>query len=1071
MPATLRLLILEDEPLDAELAVAALEEAGYTCQLERVDTRGEFLACLDTPDYDAILADYNLPGFDGLTALQLFLNYDLDIPFIFVSGALGEEAAIESLKAGATDYVLKERLSRLAPVMKRALQEREKRQQHKKLEETLREREERFRALVESSSDWIWEVNENAVYTYASPKVRDLLGYEPAEVLGRTPFDFMLPEEVQRMRAQLVESRQTHRAFTGLENANRHKNGDVVVLESSGIPIFDADGAFRGYRGVDRDITKRKQAEAKIERALRETYVRLEVSQALAAAQTEEQVLDVLSEQSGLYPQVGTDILTFDPIEKDSPTLVSRRSSSFDSDLPETPAGTRFPASEFPLMNLITPDTLFTSADVLHDERVDENTRALAAQEGWGSMAIVPITAGDNWLGIIFAASRQKEYFDPSKLALYQTLAEQGGPALQIARLNEATRESVERVQTMFETIGDGIMLTDLEGRIIDCNEAAIRMYGFETKEELLGHTTLDLLVEWERARSIQDAQTVFTEGQTRNLEYRQLRRDGSSFDGEFSAALLRGADEDPAGFVAVSRDITKRKQVEQEREYLLAQVQEQARRVQQIIETVPEGMVLLDTKNRVIMANPLGHQDLTILADTLVGSILTRLGDRPLDEILTSPPQGLWHEVSAGGQTFQVIARPIETGPTPGGWVLVIRDITRQREIERHAQQQERLAAVGQLAAGIAHDFNNIMAVISLYAGMSLRTPDLPQKVHARLETIDQQARRASDLIQQILDFSRRAVIERMPMELGAFLKELTKLLGRTLPENIQIDLSAAEDEYMVNADPTRVQQMIMNLATNARDAMPEGGQLHIGLEKVWVAKRKSAPLPGMDPGEWVRVTVVDTGSGIPADILPHIYDPFFTTKEPGRGTGLGLPQVYGIVKQHEGYIDAATQEGAGTTFTIYLPSLAKHQAESIPYETETFVQGQGQLVLVVEDDAPTRMALVDGLELLNYRVIEATNGREALMTFEQHAGLTDPAEQIALVLSDMVMPEMSGQALLHALRERFPTAKAILLTGHPLDEGTFENLQSQGLRGWLLKPLSIERLSRAVAQALKEE
>jgi two-component system cell cycle sensor histidine kinase/response regulator CckA len=552
--------------------------------------------------------------------------------------------------------------------------------------------------------------------------------------------------------------------------------------------------------------------------------------------------------------------------------------------------------------------------------------------------------------------------------------------------------------------------------------------------------------------------------------EYRIILPDGAErwLEGQLDVLFDKGQ---PITLVGTNLDITERKLAEEERERLLNQVQEQAQRVQQIIETVPEGVILLDNKNHVILANPLGHKDLAALADTLVGGTLTRLGERPLAEFLTSPPYGLWHEVSTEEQTFQVIARPIETGPTPGGWVLVVHDITQQREIERRIHQQERLAAVGQLAAGIAHDFNNIMAVISLYAGMSLRTADLPEKIYERLETIDQQAHRASDLIQQILDFSRRAVLERLPMELGMFLKEQVKLLRRTLPENIKIDLSMGSDEYTVNADLTRVQQMIMNLATNARDSMPEGGQLQISLEKIWVASPQDAPVPDMGPGEWVCITMADTGCGIPANVLPHIYDPFFTTKPVGMGTGLGLSQVYGIVKQHEGHIEVATQEGEGTTFTIYLPSLSRRQPKPILYKTEALVQGQGQLIMVVEDDSATRAALVDSLELLNYRVIEAINGREALSIFKQLAGQADASEQIALVLSDMVMPEMGGKALLYALREISPTAKVVLLTGHPLDEGTLEDLKPQDLHNWLLKPLSIEQLSQVVAQALGEK
>ncbi len=770
MSTALHLLILEDEPLDAELEIATLEEAGYACQWERVETRAEFLACLDTPNYDIILADYNLPAFDGLTALRLFIERDLDLPFIFVSGTMGEETAIESLKAGATDYVLKERLSRLGPVVKRALREREDHRQRRRAEEALRESEERFRALVQNSSDIIVVMESARSVRYTSPAVERILGYSADHFLTDDPLEYVHPDDVQMVQERLTQAIQNPGAPVSAEFRLKHRDGSWVSIETITNSLLDK-------------------------------------------------------------PEV--------------------------------------------------------------------------------------------------------------------------------------------------------------------------------------------------------------------------------------------------RGIVINARDVTKRKQAEEERERLLTQIQEQAQRVQQIIDTVPEGVILLDTGSRIVLANPLGREDLTILADTLVGGTLTRLGERPLPEILTSPPQGLWHEVTADDRVFQIIARPIEIGPISRGWVLVIHDVTQQREIEQRVQQQERLAAVGQLAAGIAHDFNNIMAVISLYAGISLRTADLPTKICERLETIDQQARRASDLIQQILDFSRRAVLERRPMELKAFLKEQTKLLQRTLPEDIHIDLEIGEDDYIVNADPTRVQQAIMNLATNARDAMPEGGRLHIELARVQITEPKDAPLPEMEPGNWVRVTVADTGTGIPPDVLPHIYDPFFTTKPIGMGTGLGLSQVYGIVKQHEGHIDVATQETEGTTFTIYLPAIAQQRPEPSHYEAGTLVQGQGQTILVVEDDNATRAALADSLELLNYRVVETTNGQEALAILEQYADQppADPEQEIALVLSDMVMPRMGGRALFHALKERNLGTKIVLLTGHPLDEKELEGLRSQGLRGWLLKPLSIEQLSQVVAEALEEE
>jgi CheY-like chemotaxis protein len=278
---------------------------------------------------------------------------------------------------------------------------------------------------------------------------------------------------------------------------------------------------------------------------------------------------------------------------------------------------------------------------------------------------------------------------------------------------------------------------------------------------------------------------------------------------------------------------------------------------------------------------------------------------------------------------------------------------------------------------------------------------------------------------------------------------------------------LAYGRDEYIVNADPTRIQQAVMNLATNARDAMPEGGHLHFGLTRVALSEHDIPPLAEMKTarsavGEWVCLAVTDTGAGIPPDIQPHVFDPFFTTKEPGKGTGLGLAQVYGIVKQHEGYIDFETEAGHGTTFTLYLPALAVQPPQAPAAEGETLPQGQEQTVLVVEDEAATRGALVESLKMLNYRTLEATNGRQALEIFEQHGSIID------LVMSDVEMPQMGGRALLHALRERDREVRLVLLTGHPLGEREFEDLRALGLRGWILKPLSVEQLAQVVAEAL---
>jgi two-component system cell cycle sensor histidine kinase/response regulator CckA len=370
----------------------------------------------------------------------------------------------------------------------------------------------------------------------------------------------------------------------------------------------------------------------------------------------------------------------------------------------------------------------------------------------------------------------------------------------------------------------------------------------------------------------------------------------------------------------------------------------------------------------------------------------------------------------------------------------------------------QERLAAVGQLSAGIAHDFNNILATIVLYAQMSLLSTELSPEIHQRLKIITRETGRAADLVQQILDFSRRTVLERRPVALDSFMKEIIKLLQRTLPENIQVDLAFEPGEYTINADLTRIQQTIVNLALNARDAMPNGGKLHIALSRTEGQEIQCVDCGPVLEGEWVQVAITDTGTGIAPDVLPHISEPFFTTRAP-LGHGLGLSQVYGIVKQHEGHIALETEVGQGTTFRLYWPATTAPAVEI--EEPSELIQGRGETILAVEDHATMRASLRDALEMLDYRVLETTNGREALVICEQHTA------EIALVLSDWVMPSMGGMDLVRELASLHPGLRVLLFTGHPLSQ-EIKDAVPPNVVGWLLKPPSLEELARAVSQAL---
>lgn len=502
------------------------------------------------------------------------------------------------------------------------------------------------------------------------------------------------------------------------------------------------------------------------------------------------------------------------------------------------------------------------------------------------------------------------------------------------------------------------------------------------------------------------------------------------------------------------------------ERLALLERTREQARQVQQIIDTVPEGVILLDGEGCIQLANPVARSHLEELTGySEIGSPLTFLGETSLQELLTRKNQ--WIEIRSQAiipRIFEVIAQSLDSSIQNGYWVLVVRDITLERENQKRIQMQERLATVGQLAAGIAHDFNNIMAAIVVYTDLLMMETNLSQGGQERLVIIQKQIQRAASLIRQILDFSRRSVMEQSTLDLLPFIKELEKLLGRVLPENIHVQLNFREGEYLLRADPARLQQVFINLALNARDAMPNGGDLRFRIEHVYIESNDFQPLADLSPGEWIRVEITDTGKGIdPAD-LPHIFEPFFTTKPVGQGTGLGLAQVYGIIKQHGGTIDVQSHPGEGAQFTVYLPALQIHDnAVSTEMRTSLKAPGKGEKILLVEDDPTARQALQVVLNTLNFQPVVAANGEEALQV------LNNQPDAIKLIISDLVMPVMGGVELYRHLKNQTPRPKFLFITGHPL-EGENQSLLEIGRVHWLQKPFSIQEFSHAIQQLIED-
>ncbi len=423
--------------------------------------------------------------------------------------------------------------------------------------------------------------------------------------------------------------------------------------------------------------------------------------------------------------------------------------------------------------------------------------------------------------------------------------------------------------------------------------------------------------------------------------------------------------------------------------------------------------------------------------------------------------------ELQRPNGTRRIIQSSIFPIKTDKGFLVVSisRDVTERRQLEEQIRQQEQMAAIGQLAGGIAHDFNNILATIMLYTQMFLRKPHLPPDLVSGLETILDESKQAAHLVRQILDFSRRSTVETQLMDLLPLVEKVMDILQRTLPANIHLllDIEPAE-AYIVDADPARIQQVMMNLAVNARDAMPEGGELRFSLSRIHVKPGIEPPVLGMNSGQWMRLSVSDTGTGISPEAMDHLFEPFFTTKSVGKGTGLGLAQVYGIVELHHGYIGVKTEAGKGSSFNVYLPIPVKEQEETLhTKETPTASEGTGETILLVEDGDKLRDLAKLVLESLGYQVLAAMNGQEALKVYKS-------AERVDLVITDIMMPRMGGEELMQELRKLNPDLKGLALTGYALKEER-EKLKQVGIVDFIQKPFNIDTIADVIRRILDAE
>jgi PAS domain S-box-containing protein len=492
--------------------------------------------------------------------------------------------------------------------------------------------------------------------------------------------------------------------------------------------------------------------------------------------------------------------------------------------------------------------------------------------------------------------------------------------------------------------------------------------------------------------------------------------------------------------------------------------------RLQLIFDHVSDALFVADTSGCILDANPAACELTQLSIDQLRSAQLEEI--LPESEAAVSAAYGSAPESTRGAVRQPACERACGVKESrvldvqaavfaPGVLVYTIRDLTKQRHLEEQLAQSQKMEAVGQLAGGVAHDFNNLLTVIMSYSAMLLQdlAPDDPQR--ADIQEIADAAARGSGLTRQLLAFSRKQVLQLRPVSVNDVVADIEKILRRLIGDDVELATTLDPAVSLISSDPGQMEQVLINLAVNARDAMPDGGRLHISTGEVTVPDDDGSDGIDVEPGVYVAIAVRDTGTGMTRDVQQHVFEPFFTTKEPGKGTGLGLPTVYGIAKQAGGTVVIESEPGEGTAVTVYFPRM-DDSAVAVPEHPGTHAPLAGdETVLLVEDDASLRALAARALRINGYEVLMAANGAEALKVAASHPGPVD------IVASDVVMPGIGGRQLIEQLVETYAGIKVLFMSGYTNDEIVRRGVLGGGT-AFLQKPFTPDQLVRSIRAVL---
>ncbi len=635
----------------------------------------------------------------------------------------------------------------------------------------------------------------------------------------------------------------------------------------------------------------------------------------------------------------------------------------------------------------------------------------------------------------------------------------------------EALRTSEERYRLLFERNLAGVYRCTSDGQILDCNEAFARMCGFASCNEALEHNG------WEFFRSSPDRQAALTRltklGTLTNFETRLVRKDGRPVWILENASFLKGKDGTVAAIEGTLFDISDRKNAEQMLDRL-------KRQNELILNSAGEGIHGVDLHGSTTFVNPaaarmLGREVTEMIGrshhDLLCQSSAVQTGLSPSQcaicaTLRDGSPRHLDDATfyRKDGTSFPVESTCSAIRDELGkivGTVLTFRDITERTHLEEQLRRVQKMEAVGSLAGGVAHDFNNLLTGILGFTDIVLEQVGKEGPLREDVNEIKKAAQRAASVTQQLLAFSRRQILAPQLLDLNTVVADVEKMLRRLIGEDIDLVITRDPGLGRVRADPSQVQQVIINLVVNARDAMPQGGRLALSTATVDLDDGDARRHGTVKPGSYVMLEVTDNGIGMDEQTRSRLFEPFFTTKEKGKGTGLGLATVYGIVSQSGGHISVHSKPGHGATFKIYLPRVAEEIEPPNLERALERTQLASETVLLVEDEESVRLPLGRGLRSLGYTVLAACDGGEALWLSERHPG------PIHLLLTDVVMPKMSGPELANGLVPLRPEMTVIYMSGY-MDETIVQHGMLDSTVAFLQKPFTQEVLAAKLREVL---